>query len=53
MFVLHCDVHLQSAMWLACPWWSDGFWSKVTFVSRVEFLWESFNEVRQAQACSS
>mmetsp|Transcript_7271 Transcript_7271/g.15870 ORF Transcript_7271/g.15870 Transcript_7271/m.15870 type:complete len:238 (+) Transcript_7271:119-832(+) len=40
LYVLHCDLSLWLSSMMLCPWWSALLWRKITWISRVEFLWD-------------
>ena len=44
-FVLHCDLSLWAASMALMPWLSGGLWRKVTWISRMEFLWDYCTKV--------
>lgn len=44
VYVVHPDLHLHATMWLLCRWMSDGLWSKVRILVRLEFLWDHFSK---------
>ena len=44
-FVLHSDLSLRGAMTALCAFCSHGFWSKVAFITRLEFLYDHIDEV--------
>lgn len=42
--VLHSDMSLWLSMSVVCRFMSHGFWGRVQFVPRVEFLWDSIGQ---------
>ncbi|CAI5517194.1 unnamed protein product [Closterium sp. Naga37s-1] len=44
VYILHPSLSLRLGLWLLSPWLSDSLYSRVAFVSRVEFLWEQIRE---------
>ncbi|CAI5457976.1 unnamed protein product [Closterium sp. Yama58-4] len=44
VYILHPSLTLRVGLWLMSPWLSDSLYSRVVFVSRVEFLWEHIQE---------
>ena len=52
---------LRASMTCTCPFFSHGFWGKVCFITRIEFLWDHVSKVRvpksnvvsQRHVCSS
>lgn len=44
-YVLHCDLSLWTLSMLAMPWLSGSLWRKITWINRLEFLWEDIDKV--------
>eukprot|EP00897_Mesotaenium_endlicherianum_P010394 jgi/Mesen1/9383/ME000610S08687 len=40
MYILHPALRMRVTLWGLGSWFSEGLYSKITFVSRVEFLWD-------------
>ena len=47
VYVLHCDLLLWAASAALLPWLSGQMWRKVTWISRLECLWDYVNKVGQ------
>eukprot|EP00242_Pyramimonas_sp_CCMP2087_P006143 CAMPEP_0198200290 /NCGR_PEP_ID=MMETSP1445-20131203/3329_1 /TAXON_ID=36898 /ORGANISM="Pyramimonas sp., Strain CCMP2087" /LENGTH=288 /DNA_ID=CAMNT_0043870305 /DNA_START=155 /DNA_END=1021 /DNA_ORIENTATION=- len=41
--VVHPGIQMRTCMWVLGPWASGGFWDKLEYVDRVEFLWEDID----------
>jgi len=39
-YVVHPGFYLRTLMWALGPFASDGFWRKLVYISRIEFLWD-------------
>lgn len=50
-FVVHSDMSLWKSMGCMCPFLTHGFWKKVVFIARIEFLWDHINKER-SRACA-
>lgn len=44
VLALHPAAAMRFGLWAMSPWLSDGLYSKITFFSRVEFLWDCIDQ---------
>jgi hypothetical protein len=50
-YVLHSDLTLWLATSTICPFMTHGFWLKVSFMARIELLWEHISKVQLSATC--